>query len=70
MTELTTPKAIFLGLSLIAVAIASVPYSQEIVRKAEAATNDVQKIAICDRSGYPCAGINVNGYIKVMNGGN
>jgi len=70
MTELTTPKAIFLGLSLIAVAIASVPYSQEIVRKVEAATNDVQKIAICDRSGYPCAGINVNGYIKVMNGGN
>jgi hypothetical protein len=70
MTELTTPKAIFLGLSLIAVAIASVPYSREIVRKAQAATNDVQKIAICDRSGYPCAGINVNGYIKVMNGGN
>jgi len=70
MTELTTPKAILIGLSLIAVAIASVPYTQEIVKQAQAATNDVQKIAICDRSGYPCAGINSNGYVKVMNGGN
>jgi hypothetical protein len=35
-TELTTPKAILIGMSLIAVAIASIPYSKSVVSEAHA----------------------------------
>ena len=35
-TELTTPKAILIGMSLIAVAIASIPYSKSVVTEAYA----------------------------------
>ena len=34
-TELTTPKAILIGLSLIAVAITSIPYSKSVVGDAQ-----------------------------------
>jgi len=45
-TELTTPKAILIGMSLIAVAIASIPYSKSVVTEAHAA-NGVQRVQIC-----------------------
>tara|TARA_R110000803_G_scaffold180151_2_gene242558 strand:+ start:774 stop:959 length:186 start_codon:yes stop_codon:yes gene_type:complete len=51
--ELTTPKAILIGMSLIAVAIASIPYSKSVVTEAHAA-NGVQKITFCDASGFSC----------------
>jgi hypothetical protein len=51
--ELTTPKAILIGLSLIAVAIASIPYSKSVVSNAHAA-NGATKVIICDNSGAVC----------------
>ena len=51
--ELTTPKAILIGLSLIAVAIASIPYSKSVVGDAHAA-NGATKVAICSADGVVC----------------
>jgi hypothetical protein len=53
-TELTTPKAILIGLSLIAVAIASIPYSKSVVRDAHAENARVTAVTICDRAGKYC----------------
>ena len=39
MKKLTTPKAILLGFGLIALAIASVPYSSKLVSYANASSN-------------------------------
>ena len=52
-TELTTPKAILIGMSLIAVAIASIPYSKSVVTEAHAA-NRVTKVVICSEHGSSC----------------
>ena len=54
MKNLTTPQAILLGLGMIALAIASVPYSSKVVAHANANTGII-KIAICETSGYQCA---------------
>jgi hypothetical protein len=69
--ELTTPKAILIGMSLIAVAIASIPYSKSVVTEAHAASG-VQKVQICglwhiDNKLY-CAGVTNGGilYTKLM----
>ena len=59
MKNLTTPQAILCGLGLIALAIASVPYSSQIVKPAYA-SNGVNKIAICNVSGSKCASIYSN----------
>ena len=56
MKNLTTPKAILFGLGLIALAIASVPYSSKIVKPAFA-SNEVHKVAICDETGTKCTSI-------------
>ena len=59
-TELTTPKAILIGMSLIAVAIASIPYSKSVVTEAQAASG-IQKVEICgdwDGRGMNCAAVN------------
>ena len=56
MKNLTTPQAIICGFGLVALAIASVPYSSQIVTPAFA-SNGVNKIAICDKSGDKCADI-------------
>jgi hypothetical protein len=53
-TELTTPKAILIGMSLIAVAIASIPYSKSVVGDAYAKKDEVIKIALCDQYGGAC----------------
>ena len=54
MKNLTTPQAILCGLGLIALAIASVPYSSTIIKPAYA-SNGVNKIAICNQNGIGCA---------------
>ena len=54
MKNLTTPQAILCGFALIALAIASIPYSSNIVSPASA-NSGTQKIAICNASGERCA---------------
>ena len=56
MKNLTTSRAILCGLGLIALAIASVPYSSTIIKPAYA-SNGVHKIAICEPDGSLCARI-------------
>jgi hypothetical protein len=46
-TELTTPKAILIGMSLIAVAIASIPYSKSVVGDAHAQQDGLVQVQIC-----------------------
>tara|TARA_B100000029_G_scaffold452366_1_gene477540 strand:+ start:52 stop:258 length:207 start_codon:yes stop_codon:yes gene_type:complete len=64
MKNLTTPKAILFGLGLIALAIASVPYSSQIIKPVFASSDKVHKIAICDLSGNRCAEAS-NGRFKI-----
>ena len=48
MLKLTTPKSILIGFFLIAVSIASIPYSNLIVPKAYAGdSNVIQRILFC-----------------------
>jgi hypothetical protein len=54
---MTTPKAILLGLTFIAVAIASIPYSNNVVTPALASNHIVHKIAICEADGSLCTSI-------------
>jgi len=61
--ELTTPKAILIGMSLIAVAIASIPYSKSVVGDAHAAGGPVPVI-ICGESGN-CAKVTDGGSLHV-----
>ena len=58
MKNLTTPQAILCGFVLVALAIASIPYSSSIVSPAHAKAPDVQKVVICDAqdTGY-CASV-------------
>ena len=53
---MTTPKAILIGLTFIAVAIASIPYSNNVVTPA-LASGHLQKVVICDRDGEECASV-------------
>ena len=58
--NLTTPKAILFGLGLIALAIASVPYSSQIIKPAFAnSDSDIQKVMICGyyKKELGCAGV-------------
>jgi hypothetical protein len=57
MKNLTTPQAILCGLALIALAVASIPYSSNIVSPAQAYTDRVSKVAICDKDGARCADV-------------
>ena len=61
MKNLTTPQAILIGLSLIALAVASIPFSSGIVKDAHA--SNVQKIAICDEYGNRCTFVADNGML-------
>ena len=54
MKNLTTPKAILIGLSLIAAAIATLPFSGIIVDDAKA--SNIQKVMICAKNGL-CADV-------------
>ena len=59
MKNLTTPKAILFGLGLIALAIASVPYSSQIVKSAFASSG-IQKVAICSLKNGNCVDVRNN----------
>ena len=59
MKPLTIEKAILMGLGLIAMSIASIPYSLNMLSPAYAA-NGVTKITICDNSGFNCVGVKRN----------
>ena len=65
MKNLTIAHSILFGLSLIALSVASIPYSNLLVRQAVAQSDKVYKIAICKSSGYPCADIVGGGRLKV-----
>ena len=59
MKNLTTPQAVLGGLALIALAVASIPYSSNIVTSAHAnppieVAEDVQKVTICNSNGLMC----------------
>ncbi len=64
MKNLTIPQAILFGFGLIAIAIASVPYSNLIIKPAYA-TNGVNKIAICNKYGNRCASITSTGQLEI-----
>ena len=66
---MTTPKAILIGLTFIAVAIASIPYSNNVVTPALASNHIVHKIAICNTGGYSCADITSGGELEIKNRG-
>ena len=57
---MTTPKALLMGLTFIAIAIASIPYSNNVITPAFANSNKVHKIAICDADGRKCANMHVS----------
>ena len=68
MKNLTAPQAVLGGLALIALAIASIHYSSNIVTPTHA-SEGVQKVAVCTPSGGRCADIlwSVNIYGQRLN---
>ena len=56
MKNLTTPQAILFGFGLVALAIASIPYSSQVITPA-LATSAVHKVAICSQFGSDCVNI-------------
>jgi hypothetical protein len=64
MKNLTTPQAILGGLALIALAIASIPYSSNIVTPAHAYGEKIQRVAICDTNGLYCADFTLDGELR------
>ena len=55
MRNLTSPQAILLGLGLIAFAIASIPYSSNLITPAIADSHpEVQKVTLCNSTGSDC----------------
>ena len=68
MKTITTPQAILVGFGLVALAIAFIPYSSQIIKPAYA-SNGVNKIAICDEYGNKCARIWDDGSLLIYNSG-
>ena len=60
MTNLTTPKATLIGLSLIAAAIATTPLTSSLVQPANA-QNGITKVQICNSNGNWCAAVSPGG---------
>ena len=69
MKNLTTPQAILFGFGLVALAIASIPYSSQVVTPALASSHGVHKIAICEKDGVKCARMSASS-LQVWNSGN
>ena len=61
MKNMTIPQSIFFGLSLIAIAITSIPFSSNMIKDAHA--SNVHKIAICDKNGNKCTRVGSNGIL-------
>ena len=68
MKNFITTQAILCRLGLIALAIASVPYSSKLVKPAYA-NSGVNKIAICDQYGNKCASLSGT-RLEIYNSGN
>ena len=51
MRNLTSPQAILVGLGLIAFAIASIPYSSNLITPVLANSDEVQKVILCNSTG-------------------
>ena len=67
MKNLTTPQAILFGFGLVALAIASIPESSQVVTPALASGHGVQKVAICNEYGNNCATVlQINGADRLM----
>ena len=64
MKNLTTPQAVLGGLALIALAVASIPYSSSIVTPAHAYGEKIQRVAICDTKGIFCGDFTLNGELR------
>ena len=45
-------------------------FKSEMISPVNAANNSVQKVVLCNSSGYNCAGITPNGYFKIKIQGN
>ena len=60
MRNMKTPQAILLGLSLIAIAIASVPFTSTVIKEAHAAVP--KKVQICNDKG-DCARVLPSGLL-------
>ena len=69
MKNLTTPQAILFGFGLVALAIASIPYSSQVVTPALANSHGVHKIAICEKDGNKCAELS-GSRLEIYNSGN
>ena len=55
MRNLTSPQAILLGLGLVAIAVASIPYSSKLIKPAIADLHgEVQKVTLCNSTGSDC----------------
>ena len=65
MKNLTTPQAILCGFALVALAIASIPYSSSVVTPAHAA-GGVQKVTLCDPDGANCVASMRDGHLMVV----
>ena len=73
MKNLTTPQAILFGFGLVTLAIASIPYSSQVVTPSLVSSHGIHKFAICDELGQTCADIHGNGinkYLHITNIGN
>ena len=62
---MTTPQAILTGFALVALAIASLPYSNGLISPA-LASDEPMKVTICNERGYRCANVSV-GRLQVDN---
>ena len=63
MMKLTTPRSILIGFALIALSIASIPYSNLIVPKAYA--DDARILYCIDQSSISLSGYESGGYINL-----
>lgn len=59
--KLTTPYAVLAGFGLAALAIASLPFTSQLVPVAHAQSGGVLKVVICNMSGARCADIDGSG---------
>ena len=62
---MTTPQAIVTGFALVALAIASLPYSNGLISPALAADKPM-RVVICNELGYSCTNVSYGGKLQVI----